>query len=94
MLNIACAGDNSDITVNVKLQYNAALNNADTKEKVWKLLIDPKSSYSLLAKRNIIDGFYSINQLDLIRPYFDRFYDVLPMFENGGYSQKYTQVFF
>jgi hypothetical protein len=38
-------------------------------------------------------GFYSWRNLDLVRPYFDKFYEVLPeVYKNSSF--KYVEHFF
>jgi len=90
LLELSIGADKSDIASNLRLQCDAS--QAENKEKVWGQLIDPKSTYSLSQKRALLAGFYSFNQLDLIRPYFDKFYEILPSLQQD-HSQKYTEDF-
>lgn len=39
-----------------------------------------------------MEGFFSGGQLDLVRPYFDKYYEVLPLIESQ-HGYKYLQFF-
>jgi hypothetical protein len=39
-----------------------------------------------------MSGFFSASQIDLVRPYFDQYYDALPLIESQ-HGYKYLQAF-
>jgi hypothetical protein len=77
LLNKILGGDNSDLAINTRLTCLSGLPDADTKSETWKAITDINSSESLKERCAKMAGFKSWDQLELIRPYFDEFYDVL-----------------
>ena len=57
----------------------ASLPDASVKATIWSEITDPNNTESKKMKEAKMAGFYSINQIDIIEPYFDKFYDVLPL---------------
>jgi hypothetical protein len=71
---------------------DALLPDPENKEKVWKMLTDPDSTESLHKRIARMSGFYSVSQLDIIRPYFDRFYeDAIKVYQTQSF--KYFENF-
>jgi len=76
-------GDKSDLAHNLRLTCEASLPDPAVKAKVWAILTDPNCPESLYQKSARIHGFYAYNQMEEIRPYFDKFYEFIPsMFAN------------
>lgn len=87
------AYDNSDIAVNTRAKCLAGLPDAEMKAKVWAEICDTKSKESVYLRSAKIQGFYSWEQLDIISPYFDKFYEVLPELSQKS-PHRYFQTFF
>jgi len=85
--------DNSDIAINTRAKCMAGLPDAALKAKTWAEITDLNSKDSLYLKNAKIAGFYSWDQLDIISPYFDKYYEVLPVL-NQGTTYKYMSSFF
>ena len=73
--------DNSDLAKNARHSCEASINTPENKERVWKELLDPNSKLSSKERQAMMGGFYSWDQLDLCRPYFDKFYECLTQLE-------------
>ena len=92
LLEKTLGDDKSDIAKRVRLTCDAGLPEAENKAKVWKELTDLSSTESIYDRSAKMTGFYSWRQLDLIRPYFDKFYEVLPLiYEKQAF--KYLESF-
>ena len=92
LLTKTIGDDKSDIAENTKETCLALLPTAENKAQVWAQLIDTNSTDSIYKRGAKIGGFYSWKQLDLIRPYFDKFYEVLPLvYEKSTF--KYVETF-
>lgn len=85
--------DNSDIAINTRARCMAGLPDAAIKAKVWAEITDLNSQESLYVRNAKISGFYSWDQLDIIAPYFEKYYEILPVL-NKGTSFKYLESFF
>ena len=85
--------DNSDIAINTRARCIAGLPDAAIKAKVWAEITDLNSQESLYVRNAKISGFYSWDQLDIIAPYFEKYYEILPIL-NKGTSFKYLESFF
>lgn len=85
--------DKSDLAKNTRLVCAAAVPEAANKEKVWNDLLDPQSSLSSKQRQAMMSGFYSWDQIDLIRPYFSRFYEILPQLALD-HGNLYVERFF
>jgi hypothetical protein len=84
--------DKSDIAENTKETCFAFIPTAENKAKVWEQITDPNSTESIYKRKAKMSGFYSWKQLDLIRPYFDKYYEVLPLiFEKNPFN--YVEAF-
>ena len=76
----------------MRYSCNSCLPDPEVKAQVWKEITDPNSVESIYDRRAKMAGFYSYGQLDIIRPYFDKFYDVLPqIYEKQSF--KYVENF-
>jgi len=85
--------DKSDIAENVRLTCMAYLPDTAGKAETWKALIDINSTESLKERAAKMAGFHSWNQLDITRPYFDKFFDELRNIQ-AGTPYKYQEAFF
>jgi aminopeptidase N len=84
--------DKSDLAQNCKLTCEAYIPTAENKAAVWKEITDPNSTLSAKQRQAQMGGFFSASQLDLVRPYFDKYYEVLPDIESQ-HGYKYLQFF-
>ena len=74
----ALASDNSDKASKVVKICEQSLPDAEQKARIWAAITDVSSSESLESLQIKIQGFFKRNQqLDLISPYFVKFFDVL-----------------
>merc|ERR1719469_1773981 len=55
----------------------SGLPDAESKEAAWLAITDVNSKESIAEREAKMSGFFSWNQLELNRPYFDKFYEVL-----------------
>ncbi len=85
--------DNSDLAVNARAKCMAGLPDAAMKAKTWAEITDTQSKESLYLRSAKISGFYSWDQLDIIAPYFDKYYDEIPRL-NKETTYKYLNTFF
>lgn len=71
----------------------ALIPTAESKAKIWEEVTDVNSTESIYKRAAKMGGFYSYKQLDIVRPYFDKFFDVLPqVYEKQAF--KYVENFF
>lgn len=87
------AEDNSDIAINTRAKCMASLPDAELKAKVWAEIIDANSKDSQYIRIAKIAGFYSSCQLDIIAPYFDKYYEELPRLAKEA-TFRYLETFF
>lgn len=87
------ADDNTDIAVNTRAKCMAGLPDAALKAKTWAEIVDCNSKDSVYLRTAKIQGFYSWDQLDIISPYFDKYYEELPKLSELS-SYRYFQTFF
>lgn len=92
LLNNFLGDDKSDISQNLRFYCQATSADPKTKEQVWKDLVDPKTKLSFYERRAQMQGFYCQGQIDLLRPYFDKFYEVLPTFSEE-HGMAYVKSF-
>ncbi len=85
--------DDSDIAVRTKAACMAGLPDPENKAKVWAELTDPTSTLSLYVRTAKMSGFYSPDQLDLIKPYFQKYFEILPTLSQQT-TFKYISTFF
>lgn len=55
----------------------ASLPNAEIKDRVWSEITEINSEDSLIVLNAKMIEFYSLEQLDLVKPYFAKFFDTL-----------------
>lgn len=85
--------DKSDLAENTRLTCLAGLPDKESKAENWKAITDVNSEESLYKRSARMAGFYSWGQLDLVRPYFDQFYNELRNLQ-ANTSFKYCETFF
>ena len=93
LLEEILGSDNSDLAKNAKHCCAASIATAENKEKVWNELLDPNSKYSAKERQAMMGGFYSFDQLELCRPYYNKFYECLQKLEQE-HGYKYMNFFF
>lgn len=70
--------DNSDKGQKVQLLSDQSLPDPEQKERIWQQITDMQSEDSLQLAEIKMQGFFQRNQqLDLITPYFEKYFDVL-----------------
>ena len=85
--------DQSDLTENCRATCLAGLPDPEVKARVWAEITDPNNTDSLYRRSAKMTGFYSANQLDIIEPYFDKFFDELVR-QNQLSTHKKFEAFF
>ena len=68
------------------------ISDAANKEQVWKDITNSKSTYSDAQKEALMAGFWVQEQLDLVRPYFDKYFDMITTIESEN-GFKFLQHF-
>lgn len=68
-------GDKSDEVMRFKLSCEAGLPSAETKEKLWKWYLDETATESDKTFDASMGGFWQWQQLDILQPYVDKFFD-------------------
>ena len=87
LLQSVLKGDESDLAKNTILTCEASIPDAANKAAVWKEITDPQSTLSAKQREAKMSGFFVQDQLDLCRPYFNKYYEVLPLIESEhGYK--------
>ena len=79
LLNQTLGDDRSDLSENCRATCESSLPDPEIKARVWAEVTDPSNTDSLYKRRAKIEGFYAFSQFDIVEPYFDKFFDVLPM---------------
>lgn len=88
LLESVLGDDKSDLAEHLRLGCEASLPDAESKEKAWAAITDWSSSDSLYNRAARMGGFYGgWDQQDLVRPYYDKFYELLPIiFEKQSFK--------
>jgi len=92
MMEEVMGDEKSDLAENARLTCMACLPDAEGKAETWAAITDPNSGDSMKESIAKMSGFYSRKQMDLVRPYFDMFYQVLPVLQKAT-GQKYMNAF-
>jgi len=91
LLQVTLGEDQSDLAERCRASCLAGLPDPAVKARVWSELTDPASKDSLYVKSAKMQGFYSADQLAIVEPYFERFFDVLVfMHEKTTYKEFST----
>lgn len=78
LLEVALADDKSDKAQKCEQLCKQCLPDADLKDRIWTALTDMQSTEGLQQMQIKMQGFFRRNQqLDLIQPYFEKYFDVL-----------------
>lgn len=93
LLSKALEGDSSDKAKNVAKVCEWSLPDPLLKQKLWDEITDASTTDSLMDIRLKISGFWQRQQqLDLISPYFDRYYGVLEKVVNER-DREFAELF-
>jgi len=77
LLEKTIGDDKSDIAQNTRDTCLACKACPDSKAKIWADITDMNSTESVYTRQAKMQGFYVNYQIELLRPYFDKFYDVI-----------------
>lgn len=77
LLEKETAGDKSDDTLKYKLTCEAGLPSIENKEKLWKWYTDENATDSDKMFEASMMGFWQWQQLDIMKVYVDKFFDVI-----------------
>ena len=69
--------DKSDLAKNTLLTVEAMTPDAAKKEQAWQNIVDAKAPFSSKQRGALMQGFY-YGPIELVRPYMDKFYTILP----------------
>lgn len=92
LLEQVVGDDKSDLAKNVTIQCGVSIPDPAAKENAWKEIVNPNSTYSDKERQAMMSGFYAYSQLELTRPYADKYYEALKDF-NKHHSWKYMDSF-
>ena len=86
-------GDTTDKGQNIQLLCDQSLPDADQKERIWVSITALDSEDSLNISQIKMKGFFQRNQqLELIEPYFDKYFDVLGEIVERK-DREYAEIF-
>lgn len=87
------AGDESDKAKKVELQCDQSLPDPEQKERIWATVTDLDNTETLQSIQIKLSGFFRRNQqLDLIEPYFTKYFDMLGMVVDRK-DREYAEAF-
>lgn len=90
---VALEGDNSDQAKNTVKVCEMALPEEALKAKLWDEITDTSKDIALMELKQKVAGFFQRHQqLDLIKPYFDKFYKVCEKVVNEK-DREYAEIF-
>ena len=93
LLDRTLGNDSSNMAEATRASCIASLPDAEVKQKVWEQIIDPDSPDSPIVKKAKMQGFYSAEQQDIVKPYIDRYFEVLPDLYRSSDPQDFQQFF-
>ena len=85
--------DKSDLAQQTRETCRAYLPDAENKATLWKELTNTDSADSSYIRSAKLSGFYASSQKDLVAPYFDLFFEVLPTMYAKS-TGRYMETFF
>ena len=77
LLELTLGDDKSDLAENCRATCLAGLPDPEVKARVWAEVTDPNNADSVYVRSAKMAGFYSYEQIDIIEPYFQKFFDIL-----------------
>jgi len=86
--------DKTDLSERTRATCRAGLPDPEIKASIWKEITDPDNSDSLYMRSAKMAGFYSWDQLDIIEPYFDKFFDCLAELHEKCTHKKFESFFY
>ena len=93
LLEQTLGDDKSDLAQNTRDTCFAITADPANKAQVWAQITDVNSKESIYTRSAKMSGFYSVKQVDLVMPYWDKFFEVLPnIYEKQTF--KYVEAFF
>lgn len=93
LLELTLGTDQSDLSENCRATCMTGLPDAEVKARVWEEITDPNNSDSRYLRGAKMAGFYSFDQVDIIEPYFEKFFDELVR-QNEMTTHKKFEDFF
>jgi hypothetical protein len=93
MMEMIFADDKSDIVDRCRAACMASLPNPDNKAKVWAEITDPNNTDSLYVRQAKMNGFYGHDQHDIVKDYFEKFYEILPIMHKNSTHKKFDSFF-
>ena len=95
MMNRVYGDDTSDSTIRFKLISLMRIPDPKTKADMWKTITDLNGTTNFQMYKSMCSGFIQMpHHADLLEPYFDEYYKVLPsMMESHTFSQQKASTF-
>ena len=94
LLELTLGDEKSDLADRTRATCMASLPDPDVKAQIWKDLTDPNNTESKYMKDAKKLGFYAHNQIDILAPYFEEFYEILPKMKSQLSGQGFEGWFF
>ena len=92
-MEMILADDKSDIADRCRAACMASLPDPEIKAKVWAEITDPNNSDSVYVRTSKMSGFYGHDQHDIVKGYFDKFYEILPQMHKDCTHKKFESFF-
>ena len=94
LLEMTLGDEKSDLGDRTRATCMASLPDPAVKATIWDELTDPANTESKKMKEAKMAGFYSMNQIDILAPYFEKFYDTLPVMQKQLSGLGFEPYFF
>lgn len=94
LLETTLGEDKTDLAEQCRAACLAGLPDPEVKARVWQEVTDPNSTDSVYIRNAKMGGFYSGDQLDIIEPYFDKFFDILYEQHEKSTHKKFEGFFY
>ena len=94
LLETTLGEDKSDLVENCRAGCLAGLPDPEVKARVWQEVTDPNNTDSLYVRSAKMGGFYSFEQIDIVEPYFEKFFDILYEQHEKSTHKRFESFFF
>ena len=84
--------DKSDVAANLKLSCEALLPTAESKEKVWSVIINEDSGLSSYERAAYMSCFFTRDSAEIVKPYYQKYVEHVKECANIG-NKEYTSQF-
>lgn len=70
--------ENKDLAKRCRISCDAAIYDPAVKEKYWNMITADKLELSVYDQQAVMRTLLPLNQVDIVRPYIDKFFEVVP----------------